>query len=293
MSNSTHEEVQTLSSQTEGELKRVLSEELGDQYSRSIPGSLRNDFLRACYGAIEPDEEPLSRARRHPEFDTSWREKKSLATALRMLLAEKGVREAETPLMSINSNSLAQIIVAMRMEAADRTLKGNHRSDLEVPSRPAPAESPFPDRLLLDGATEGEIRDWVSERRPASQYNHTIYTLDCTPPVGEESESVKKQLAKAVDSDSASTSQDEFQRAAAELLAGGRVYYVGYTNDVVDRVFRHQGGGAYGGAAFTNTYQPRALVDVEFYETESDARRHEGLVARKLLRKDDSFSYWQ
>ena len=292
MSDSPNEKVQTLSSQSKAELKRLLSEELGGQYSRSIPGSLRNDLLRACYATIEPGEEPLSRARQHPEFDSSWREKRALATALRMLLAEKGVREAETPLMSLDKSSLAQIIVAIRIEDGDENREGNHRAELEVPSRPTPAESPFPDRLLIDEATEEEIRDWVSERRAESQYNHVIYTLDCTPPIGEESESINKQLAKAAKSDSAGTSQDEFQRAAGELLSGSRIYYVGYTSDVVDRIHRHQGGGAYGGAAFTNTYHPQALVDVEFYETEAEARRHEGLVARKLLKKDDSFSYW-
>lgn len=286
------DDVRTLQSRSKAELKRLLTNELGSSYQRSIPSSLRNDFLRACYERIDPEQDPLNRARGYPEYNDSWREKRTLATALRMLLDAIGVRNQQSPLTQLDKPALAQIIVAIRLADEGRAPTESASTPIDSPTRTAPSQQRFNDILMLDEATEEDVQAWVEERRPGSQWTHCVYVIDCTPPIDAESTSLKQLRAQAEETQEEGNSLDQLEQAAASLTDGERVYYIGYTNDVVDRVARHRGGASYGGGTFTNTFHPQALVDVSWFETEQEAREMEGQIADELTEDGRWFGYW-
>ena len=115
---------------------------------------------------------------------------------------------------------------------------------------------PYPDPLPLDEVTTADLRRWVSASKHASDRSHAVYVLDCTPPedgrdfrVNEFIEHVQRKVDN-------NQPLDKLERAAYAASRGQQVFYVGYTNDVVDRVGRHLTGAAGGGAKFTNRFTP-------------------------------------
>lgn len=284
------DDVQRLQSRTKPELKQLLADELGDSYHQAIPGSLKNAFLRACYDRIHPGHDPIDRAREHPDYSESWREKRKLATALRMLLSALGVREPGTPLTQLDKPALAQLIVAIRLADEGETPTDGNSANIDAPSRPSPSQQIFDEILTLDEATEEDVKKWVGERQPNSR-THAVYVLDCTAPRDAEPISLS-QLRARVEKEREKRELSGRDKAAASLTDGERVYYVGYTNDVVDRVARHCGGASYGGGTFTNTFPPQAIVDVTWFETEQEARRMEAQIAAELTEDGERFAYW-
>lgn len=115
---SPRQQVNELEAKNKSELKRILEGELDGEYTRDITNSLRNDFMRACCVRIAPNERPLERVREHPNYEGGWSEKKSLATALRMLLTERVDHPSFEGITSLTKTVLAEIIVAIR-EADD------------------------------------------------------------------------------------------------------------------------------------------------------------------------------
>lgn len=115
---SSRKQVRDLEAKDKAELKRILEEELGNTYTREITDSLRNDFMRACCTRIAPNEWPLEYVKEYPNYEESWSEKKSLATALRMLLTERVDHPSFEGITSLTKTVLAEIIVAIR-EADD------------------------------------------------------------------------------------------------------------------------------------------------------------------------------
>jgi len=165
-------------------LKEMLSNELGDTYSEPVPENLINSFLRAAFERIHPNADPLSVAQSHEDFDDSWRPKRRLATALRMLLADYGVRRPGTPLMSLDRDTLAQLIVAIRLQDEGVSPSEDEREVTVPPERPQPAGSEFSNRLSLADVDQKQIQDWVENRTSLGNANYAVYVLDCTPPIG-------------------------------------------------------------------------------------------------------------
>ncbi len=120
----TRQRVRDLESKGKAELKCMLEQELGDAYPRDITDSLRNDFMRACCTRIAPTEQPLERVKEHPNYEESWSEKKSLATALRMLLTERVDHPSFDGITSLTKTVLAEIIVAIREADDAQTTRG-------------------------------------------------------------------------------------------------------------------------------------------------------------------------
>lgn len=106
--------VQQLTAKPKADLEAILADELGDAYPGAITGSLRNDFMRACYARIAANEDPYDRLRDHPNYEPDWGEKKSLATALRMLLTERVGHPEYDGITSLSKPVLAELVVAIR-----------------------------------------------------------------------------------------------------------------------------------------------------------------------------------
>lgn len=279
---------------SKSELKELLEAELGTEYPREITDSLRNDFLRACYTRIAPKEDPAERARSHPDYSESWREKRTLATALRMLLAARGVREPDTPLTTLDKAALAQIIVAIRLVDTDQHQGLEASVEREPPERTIPPEPCFDERLHLNSdATESEVESWIDAHHSGIELVHSVYVLDCTPPINEESNSLESLRARVAEKERTGDIFIKMEEAAAAVTRGERIYYVGYTNNVIDRVTRHVGGASYGSAKFTHTFRPQALVEVNWYDTEAVARNRERQRAQELIRPGKSYGYWE
>ncbi|WP_147302049.1 hypothetical protein [Haloferax sp. Atlit-4N] len=285
--------LEELSSYSEVELKSILSGELGAAYEKPIPGSLRNDLLRACCSRIQPDEDPTAYARTHPLYESSWGTKKTLATNLRMLLSAAGVREQDHPLTSLDKAALRQIITAIRLANEDSLSLTEERPAPTPPARSPSNESSFRDILALDGVTDGEIESWVAAHKPDSAGGFAVYVLDCTPPMDGEKASIRSLRARVSEKQEAGDSLSKMERAAACVTDGERVYYVGYTNDVADRVMRHRAGAAQSGVKFTNTFSPQVLVDVEWFDSEVTARHNERTTASDLTEIGSRFAYWE
>lgn len=283
--------VARLAERNKTKLKEMLSNELGDAYSEPVPEKLLNSFLRAAFERINPDVDPLNMAQSHQEFDDSWTPKRRLATALRMLLADYGVRRPGTPLMRLDQDTLAQLIVAIRLRDEGRSPSKDERGAIVPPERPQPPESEFSARLSLADADQKQMRDWVENRTSLSNANYAVYVLDCTPLIGEERESVRSLRARASEKLTNGVRLNKIEEAAAALNNGKRIYYVGFTNDVVDRVGRHLGGAAKGSGTFTHTFPPQYLVEVRWFEYERDARSAERQRASDLS-DENSFGYW-
>lgn len=283
----------TLKRHQKAELKEILATELGDAYGREITDSLRNDFLKACYTRLAPDEDPVERARTHDNYSDSWRRKRVLATALRMLLAERGVRERDTPLTSLDKPALVQLIIAIRMRDDGAITEKQSSTEHEPPEREAPADQRFDETLTLgDGTTEDQIQQWVDERRDSTDSPYAVYVLDATPPRDGEGRSLEALRARVHEKPDGEA-LTKLERAAEALSRGERVYYVGYTNDVIDRISRHLGGASHGSAQFTHTFRPKAVAEITWYDDEQTARRRERERAQELTIPGEAFGYWE
>lgn len=286
--------MEALGTRSKSELKRLLEVELGGAYERGITDSLRNDFLEACYARIAPEEDPRTRARSHDDYSGDWRPKRVLATALRMLLADRGVRPPNTPLTSLGAESLAQIIVAIRLRDEGVDTADAERTVAEPPEREAPPSPTFPDRLsFAGGIAEPELREWLETHCAGRPDAFAVYVLDCTPPIDGEPARVQTLRSRVADKREAGGALSKLEQAAAAVTRGERVYYVGYTGDIVDRIARHVGGGAHGTAEFLHTFRPQTLVEVTPYDREHRARQREAERARELTVPGESFAYWE
>lgn len=113
-------QINRLQTKPKRELKAILKDELGSSYDREITSSLRNDFMRACFLRIAPDENPSDRVKDHPNYSSTWEDKRSLATALRMLLTERVDHPEFDGITSLTKTLLAEIIVAIRESERSR-----------------------------------------------------------------------------------------------------------------------------------------------------------------------------
>lgn len=298
--NSRQDDVTRLQRRTKAELKEILADLLPDD-SDEIPGSLRSDFLLACYEQIDDQQSPFERVTDHRNYTQDRPKKWQLATSLRMLLTERVGRPASDGITSLNKQFLAEVVVAIR--TAGEPVPDSTHADASVdpeesirhdppPERTPPADSHFEDGVALDSQSEATLEKWVADRVDESAASHFVYVLDCTPPV--EGENWRRRLLRR---DAARKRQQESRlsdvdRAALAVTAGSRVYYVGRTGDVVGRISRHLGGADAGGAEFLNAFPPRRIVDVDCYPTKEAALGAEARRSEELNRRDGVFSYY-
>ena len=303
----TRNQVQRLESRSKPELKQLLASELGETFDGEITNSLRNDFMRACYERINPTERPLDRARTHENYSDSWGTKKTLATALRMLLTERVGRREHESITSVSKLVLAELIVAVKLTDAGSSESGSSNrppssgstsstvTGESPPVRQPPRESPFDDVLPLEPSIQKrDVSEWGSAQQNKSNGAYAVYVLDCTPPIGAGESSQLKSLRRHAHSKNAERQPlNKIDEAACAANNNERVYYVGCTANLPKRITQHLGGAAAGGGDFTNLFKPNALVEVNWYETRATAENHEALRASELTKTGKSYGYYE
>lgn len=280
-------------------LWELLDDELRDVYNGELPTNLSVEFLRACYTSIAPGEDPHDRLEKyHDNYSEQWvqsrTEQAQLATALKLLLHERVSRSEGDVINSATIQLLSELIVAMRTasdEYADQWLTDEEREKRlgAAPERGTPPESPFKDELSFEEALTPKLADWLDERRSESAGSHAVYVLNCTPEIGEAEDSKIRSLRSRVAT--SDTVTDPVEKAARAVNNNERVFYVGSANDIRERMQRHDRLPSYGGANFTATFQPNALVEVSWHETRGEALEHEQKRAQELTRPGESYAY--
>lgn len=280
-------------------LWRLLDDELGDAYRGEVPTNLSVEFLQACYTRIAPEEDPYDRLESyHDNYSAQWiqntTKQAQLATALKLLLHQRVGRSEGNVINSATIQLLSELIVAMRTasdEYADQWLTDeDRRKRLDTaPERETPPESSFEDELSFEDALTHELDDWLAERRSESAGSYAVYVFDCTPDIGEAEDSKIRSLRSRVTTSDSVT--DPVEKAAQAANNNERVFYVGSANDLRKRMNRHDRLPSGGGANFTATFRPSALVEVSWYETKEKALKQEGKRARDLTRPSESYAY--
>jgi hypothetical protein len=182
--------VEELKTRPKAELKRILGDELGSNYIQPVTGSLRNDFMLACYRRLDTGDHPKERLQSHENYTPAWKQKKRLATALRMVLTERVGHPEHKGITSLDKAVLAELIVGIRMcgdelEASTESGDEDPASDnVEVPREP-PVPCHFEGTLPAEEFDSYALYDWVVNRRSQTDGEHGVYVLDCTPPFAE------------------------------------------------------------------------------------------------------------
>jgi predicted GIY-YIG superfamily endonuclease len=154
---------------------------------------------------------------------------------------------------------------------------------------PIPGKEP-----RLPGKKREQIREWLDESSENYQSKYAVYVLDCTPPSKEEQRTyLQNEIQRSrerIENSSKNNKHDLAKRDAAEA---DQVYYVGKANDVAERINRHFGGSAKGGSWFPHLFSPKLLVEVYWFETESEARAAESRIAEKVDQEKESRYVYQ
>lgn len=275
----------------------LLGDELGDVYGGDVPTNLNTDFLGGCFEQISPGENPRERLRRDfDNYSEEWvREKNEqaiLATALKLLLHERVGRAKHNVVTSTTTRLLAQIVVAIRIDSTRTGDDGSQCQDteleefLDLDSRPT---HPFDDTFPFEKVPTSEFESWVEQQRTPAEGKHGVYVLDCTPASGEDEDSRIRSLRREVYQ--TGKIQKPKHKAAMSLNNGECVYYVGYTADLVDRMRRHAKGTSYSGVAFTALFKPREIVEVSWFDTETEGREYEKQRAEEVTESGGPYAY--
>lgn len=285
------------STHAKAELKDLLREELGASYPSPVPGRLNNDFLRACFQQIAPDEDVDTRLRQHDDYSPAWAQKgtkHNYATAIRMVLTDRVGRAKHDSITSLSKPVLAELVVACRLaDSSDDTEPAPASDKANAPDIPTQPPSPFDESLDIGAATGGSLTEWLDEHRSDSDGPHAVYVLDCTPTSDADENSRLKSLRASVGATrKPPASRTPVKRAGAAVNRGERVYYVGYTADVEHRLQQHRRGAAAASARFTNLFEPQSLVEVSWFDTESGAKAFEQRRATELTVEGESYAYY-
>lgn len=276
-------EVKRVASRSKTELRADLEDLLYPAGAGQVPENLKNQFLQDCYQRIEPEERPVDRAKLAAGYDTSWgdRQKKTLATALNLLLTERVGRDS-SPILRQTTTLLAELVVAIRLADDGHSAEFTHMLP-EPPKRTQSPASPFDEGLPLDDVAESELVDWVDRRRSVTDGPHAVYVLDCTPPTGEDEPHLSRRFrARVHETKQRGGSLSEKEALGDAVTGGQRIFYVGYATDVASRVQQHVTGVDGGGAQMTHTFPPQSLVEVTWYDSETEARQAEQTRAAEL-----------
>lgn len=128
-----------------------------------------------------------------------------------------------------------------------------------LPSRDAP----------LDEQQE-RVEEIVQEFRWPEDFQNAVYVLECFCPD---------------DKSEIRPSHEEYGSSQVEeALLADYLYYVGWTNRVVQRILQHVRGDSQG-ANFTMQYPPVTVQEIRWYGSESEAKRQERELADEYTRR--------
>lgn len=273
-------------------LKDALAERLGER-----PTSV-NPLTTAMFSELRPGTEPVEYARRSDDYSKETSRVATRAIALKRLLHEQVGRPLYEPVERLVKQDFAECIAAVDAfhDGRDKGM-GVHTPTtlpLEVdefvdapPDRSQTPESPFHITADLNSTSGNQQID-------TADAPYFVYVLDCTPPVDDEPAKIWDRRRAVQTKIEAGVSQSELnlkERATHALNQNNRVYYVGSTNDVANRVREHLSGTDKSGVNFTNTFPPQALVKVQGCDSRAHAESLEGALAGKLTSREKLFAY--
>lgn len=277
----------------EGELQELLPRKYRDR----LTGNPNAGLLEGAFMRIAPEEDPYEFVKSWHNYDSSWNKGKSAATALRMLLTEQIGLPKYAVISGYTKPTLSKIILGI--QAADEGIARGE--NLHVPvTLPEDIEPPLPDPPELPSASAeysdtiiplNDMKSIISTHGNPSR-KWAVYVLDCTPSNFREREAMWEFRRDSLAKHEAGHNLRGKEQYAQALNEGERIYYVGQTKDIVDRMNRHYEGSASGGGQFTNFFKPRGVFDIEWYDSEANARDAEANRADELEQPGESRAYY-
>lgn len=292
-------EIQTQTSKSKTALENHLRNLLPEESESAVRGSLNNEFKEACFHRIAPDLDSYEYVQQWQNYSDAWETKrgKSLATALRMLLTEQIGLPEYSVLDGYKIPVLAQIIVGIHAADNDVVRSADAHAPATLPPEiPLPLENPptrsqsettqFDDRTSLDDVAE------LVPHSVCGDEKYAVYVLDCTPPITDERQVLRKLRRDAWAKADAGYNLEPKEAAAQALNKGETVFYIGQTNDIFDRIERHRIGASAGSARFTNLFYPQGIVELSWHDTEDQAKSFEKQRAAELTVPGESYAYY-
>ena len=140
------------------------------------------------------------------------------------------------------------------------------------------------DHLLFGYARRDETPQFDADGALLPPTRHCVYTLECQQPVVPDFDAyVNRKLEQRTD-DKAPIRWD------SAALSASRVFYVGYTGNIFERLVRHTCD-AQSGSLFTAVFPPERLHRIDWYETKAEAGKAETDTADEMRSTEDWFVY--
>lgn len=286
-------EYQAFLKQRKSKLHERLKDELPPAYKDTATGNANAGVLEGSFKRIAPNEDPYDLVKTWHNYEPSWNHGKSMATALRMLLTEQIGLPRYAVISGYTKKTLAKILVGI--DAADAGVP--RQPDIHAPlTLPPDISLPVPDPPDLPETRPSHVNNRIPLSDLAVILDHygnpsdqtAVYVLDCTPEPAVERRALRELRRHTWAKWNANKPLDGDEIYAQALNEGERLYYVGLTNDLEDRMHRHRRGAATGGAYFTNFFTPKGVVDVSWYDTEGEAREAEKNTALEYTTPGES-----
>jgi len=125
-------------------------------------------------------------------------------------------------------------------------------------------EYELPKRSLKKSWQEDILREFIDEFRPEG-LEYAVYVLECSSP------NRRNEIEDPHDGRKIKVDQ---------ALAHDRLFYVGWTKNIVQRICQHNRGLSKA-AKFTQQYPPINIQEIRWYESERIARQKESDVAKE------------
>jgi len=261
-----------------------------------------SNLCELTFREIDVDKDPQAYVEERFGDISGWGDTRTSATALRVLLTEQIGRPVYERISNVSKAEWADAIVAIDdgyVESGDESHvpislpEGTEEHLTDPPNR---EESPAQSKSDISDFSDFE--SWVAENQPPDR-SHAAYVVDCTPSIDDESPAIHElrkhtyALTQAgVELTKKTLGYDETKyRAARAANRCDRIYYIGETNDLVDRMSQHRAGADVGGSGFTNLVTPNYIIDICWCESKSDAKDLEQELVTEWNHCEGTFAF--
>ncbi|WP_134672279.1 GIY-YIG nuclease family protein [Halorussus marinus] len=281
---------------TKTELIDTLADRLGKR-ATSV-----NPLTMAMFAELRPETRPVAYARRSEDYSDDTSRVATRAIALKLLLHEQVGRPLYEPVERLVKQDFAECIVAVDAfrEEFDQGVGLHTPTTLPLdvdefverpPDRSQTPGTPFD--IVADLESPSAIHQ-VEAEFDTTKPSYFVYVLDCTPPIDGENSKIRgrrRAVRTKIEAGSSVSDLEPKEQAIHALNQNKRVYYVGSTDNVANRIREHLSGTDKSGVNFTNTLPPRALVKVQTCDSREYAESLEGTLANELSGKERLFAY--
>lgn len=285
---------------TKNELIDILADRVGEAVTSVNPTT------EAMVDRIAPEYEPIDFALKSENYSDDFQPVAKNALALKILLHQQVGRPMYDRILTLKKRDFAECIAAVDAhdEGSERGFGLHTPTTLprdvdefvnSPPNRTQTRDSLFDTIAEIEGEYDEQITCWCNQNPELADAPFYVYVLDCTPVVGERENQMVWDLRREVQTKMEAgipiTTLKPGERAAQALNESKRVYYVGSTSDVVQRVHEHDVGTAKSGVDFTTIISPKRLVDLQARDSRQRAKSTEGDRARDLNSQEGVFAY--